>query len=44
MTERGWRMFPGINRVYDNARARAELRWDPEYDFARALDLLRAGA
>jgi nucleoside-diphosphate-sugar epimerase len=41
--ERGWRMFPGINRVYDNARARAELRWDPEYDFARLLRSLANG-
>ena len=39
----GWRMFPGIDRVYVNARARAELGWEPRYDFRHALDLLRAG-
>jgi UDP-glucose 4-epimerase len=41
--ERGWRMFPGIDRVYDSARARAELGWRPRYDFAHALERLRAG-
>ena len=30
----GWRMFPRIDRVYVNARARAELGWSPRYDFA----------
>jgi UDP-glucose 4-epimerase len=40
---RGWRMFPGIDRVYDNARARAELGWRPRYDFAYALERLEAG-
>ena len=39
----GWRMFPVIDRVYVNARARAELGWQPQYDFGRALELLRAG-
>ena len=39
----GWRMFPRIDRVYVNARARAELGWSPRYDFAHALDLLRTG-
>jgi UDP-glucose 4-epimerase len=39
----GWRMFPRIDRVYVNARARAELGWSPRYDFAHALALLRAG-
>jgi UDP-glucose 4-epimerase len=41
--ERGWTMFPGIERVYDNARARDELGWAPRYDFRRALDLVAAG-
>jgi UDP-glucose 4-epimerase len=40
---RGWQMFPGIDRVYDNARARDELGWRPRYDFAYALERLRAG-
>jgi UDP-glucose 4-epimerase len=41
--QRGWTMFPGIDRVYDNARARDELGWAPRYDFRRALDLVAAG-
>ncbi len=41
--ERGWSMFPGIDRVYDNGRARTELGWAPRYDFRRALDLVAAG-
>jgi UDP-glucose 4-epimerase len=39
----GWRMFPGIDRVYVNERARAELGWEPRYDFRHVLELLRAG-
>jgi UDP-glucose 4-epimerase len=41
--ERGWRMFPAIDRVYDNTRAREELGWAPRYDFRHALDLVAAG-
>src|SRR3712207_8172046 len=40
---RGWRMFPEIERVYVNARARADLGWAPAYDFGRVLELLAAG-
>jgi nucleoside-diphosphate-sugar epimerase len=40
---RGWRMLPGIDRVYVNDRARRELGWSPTYDFRHALDLLAAG-
>jgi nucleoside-diphosphate-sugar epimerase len=40
---RGWRMFPGIERVYVNARARNDLGWRPQYDFAYALERLAAG-
>ncbi len=40
---RGWRMFPGIERVYVNAAARQALGWRPRYDFAYLLDRLRAG-
>ncbi|HEY4095586.1 MAG TPA: NAD(P)-dependent oxidoreductase [Baekduia sp.] len=40
---RGWTMFPGIERVYVNERARTALGWSPRYDFRHALDLLRAG-
>lgn len=41
--ERGWRMFPGIDRVYDNTRARERLGWQPRYDFGRLLANLQAG-
>jgi UDP-glucose 4-epimerase len=41
---RGWRMFPGIDRVYVNARARTELGWQPRYDFRAVLERLRADA
>jgi nucleoside-diphosphate-sugar epimerase len=40
---RGWRLFPRIDRVYVNARARAELGWAPRYDFRYVLDRLKAG-
>ena len=40
---RGWKMFPGIDRVYINDRARAELGWRPRYDFRYVLDRLKAG-
>jgi nucleoside-diphosphate-sugar epimerase len=41
---RGWKMFPGIDRVYVNERARKELGWRPKYDFRYVLDRLKAGA
>jgi UDP-glucose 4-epimerase len=40
---RGWSMFPRLDRVYVNAKARAELGWEPRYDFRHVLDLLEAG-
>lgn len=40
---RGWRMFPGIERVYVNERARRELGWRPRHDFGSALARLAAG-
>ncbi len=40
---RGWRMLPGIGRVYDSARAQAELGWAPRWTFAHALDRVAAG-
>jgi len=40
---RKWTMFPGIDRVYVNHRARIELGWRPKYDFARVIDLLGSG-
>lgn len=41
---RGWRMFESLDRVYVNARARAELGWRPTHDFRRLLDRLAADA
>lgn len=41
--QRGWKLLPGLDRVYVNARAREELGWAPVYDFARALRSLAAG-
>jgi nucleoside-diphosphate-sugar epimerase len=38
---RGWRLFREIDRVYVNARARAELGWSPRYDFRAVLDALK---
>jgi nucleoside-diphosphate-sugar epimerase len=40
---RGWRMFPGIGRVYVNERARRELGWRPRHDFAAVIARLREG-
>jgi nucleoside-diphosphate-sugar epimerase len=39
----GWSMFGEIERVYDNARARADLGWAPRWDFGLALERLAAG-
>jgi UDP-glucose 4-epimerase len=41
--KRGWTMFPSIERVYVNSRARDELGWAPRYDFQHVLDSLAAG-
>ncbi len=40
---RGWKMFPRIERVYDNRKAREELGWRPRYDFGTVLGLLKDG-
>ena len=40
---RGWAMFPTIDRVYVNERARSALGWRPRYDFRSVLDQLKAG-
>ena len=37
----GWRMFPSIDRVYDNALARQDLGWRPKWDFAAIVERLR---
>jgi UDP-glucose 4-epimerase len=40
---RGWKMFPIIDRVYVNDRARNELGWNPRYDFNHVIERLRTG-
>ena len=40
---RGWRLFPGLDRVYVNTLARTELGWQPRHDFRFVLDRLSAG-
>lgn len=40
---RGWKMFPHIDRVYVNERARRELGWQPAYDFTRVVDAVGRG-
>ena len=37
-----WSMFPTIDRVYVNIRARDELGWRPLYDFRHVIDRLRS--
>lgn len=39
----GWRMLPALDRVYDNARARAALGWRPRHDFASVLARVAGG-
>jgi len=39
----GWKMFPSVDRVYVNRKAREELGWEPRYTFAHALERLAAG-
>ncbi len=39
---RGWQMFSNIDRVYVNERARAELGWQPKYDFRFVVSRLKA--
>lgn len=40
----GYRMTPSLDRIYANDRARAELGWRPDYDFARVLAQIEMGA
>jgi UDP-glucose 4-epimerase len=40
---RGWKMFPRIDRVYVNERARRELGWRPRYDFRKVVECLKEG-
>lgn len=39
----GWKMFPTIERVYVNDKARRELGWAPRYDFGTLLKALGNG-
>jgi UDP-glucose 4-epimerase len=39
-----WKMFPVLDRVYVNSRARKELAWNPVYDFAYILGLLKTSS
>jgi UDP-glucose 4-epimerase len=41
--KRGWKMFPKIDRVYVNERARRELGWQPKWGFAEMLERIRSG-
>jgi len=41
---RGWKIFPGITRVYVNERARTELGWRARYDFHGVIKALRSNA
>lgn len=43
-TAHGWSMFPTIDRVYVNTRARTELGWRPRYDYRHILDCLAGEA
>lgn len=38
----GWKMFPSLDRVYVNERARTELNWQPKYDFKHILEQLKS--
>lgn len=40
---RSWQMFPSIDRVYVNERARADLGWQPRHTFRNVLKRLAAG-
>jgi nucleoside-diphosphate-sugar epimerase len=39
---RGWTMIPGINRIYVNDKACAELGWKPRHDFRAVIARLKA--
>ncbi|MCB1122050.1 MAG: NAD(P)-dependent oxidoreductase [Verrucomicrobiae bacterium] len=39
----GWKMLPGLDRVYVNAHARDRLGWKPKFDFAQVLQRLEQG-
>jgi nucleoside-diphosphate-sugar epimerase len=39
---RGWKMMAGVDRVYLNDKARAELGWQPRHDFRTVVARLKA--
>ncbi len=41
--KRGWRMFPSIDRVYVNEKARRELGWRPKVGFEAIIHALTTG-
>ncbi len=41
--ERGWKMFPSIDRVYVNDLARRELGWNPIFSFRSVVERLKSG-
>jgi UDP-glucose 4-epimerase len=41
--EHAWTMFPSIDRVYVNNRARSDLGWTPRINFRHVLDSLKSG-
>ncbi|WP_111828191.1 NAD-dependent epimerase/dehydratase family protein [Acinetobacter colistiniresistens] len=41
--DKGWRLFPRFDRVYDNTKARKLLEWEPKYTFSYVLDCLKEG-
>ena len=42
-TNKNWKMFQSITRVYDNNHARDRLGWEPKYTFANAIEKLIEG-
>lgn len=41
--DKGWKLLPSLDRVYDSRRAVHDLGWQPKRDFAFVLDCLRRG-
>ncbi len=41
--EKNWSMYPTIDRVYDNSRAREKLGWEPKHSFMSVVDRLKKG-
>ncbi|HWF38753.1 MAG TPA: NAD(P)-dependent oxidoreductase [Candidatus Acidoferrales bacterium] len=40
-SQKNWKMFPQLDRVYVNQLAREKLGWQPKYDFRHVLQSLR---